>query len=218
MHVAAVEVDPETGRVNVGTYRMMIKGPREVGVYTSPGKDATIDREKWWKMGKPMPCAVVLGCPPAVSHCMPSRRRPATSSHGIVRGQPSLAIGRRITRGPAGSQTLIAATGDHTMRTTGLYTTPSRRVLQHRVPLMVWGAGTATCPDALDAPASHLDIFPTLLPLLGIAHGYLHTGRDLMRCDTASLRTGDQPQTTTPMAVTMLGGVRTATSGPRRAR
>ena len=29
--------DPETGRVNVGTYRMMIKGPREVGVYTSPG-------------------------------------------------------------------------------------------------------------------------------------------------------------------------------------
>src|SRR5712691_10405158 len=51
---AVVTKCPETGRVNVGTYRMMIKGPREVGVYTSPGKDATIDREKWWKMGKPL--------------------------------------------------------------------------------------------------------------------------------------------------------------------
>jgi 4-hydroxy-3-polyprenylbenzoate decarboxylase len=43
---------------------MMIKGPREVGVYTSPGKDATIDREKWWKMGKPMPIAACYGIDP----------------------------------------------------------------------------------------------------------------------------------------------------------
>src|ERR1700730_6134862 len=42
---AVVTRDPESGRVNVGTYRMMIKGPREVGVYTSPGKDATLDRD-----------------------------------------------------------------------------------------------------------------------------------------------------------------------------
>jgi UbiD family decarboxylase len=59
-----VTKDPETGRINVGTYRMMIKGPREVGVYTSPGKDATIDREKWWKMGKPMPIAACYGIDP----------------------------------------------------------------------------------------------------------------------------------------------------------
>src|SRR6516164_1922750 len=61
---AVVTKDPETGRINVGTYRMMIKGPREVGVYTSPGKDATIDREKWWKMGKPMPIAAAYGIDP----------------------------------------------------------------------------------------------------------------------------------------------------------
>jgi UbiD family decarboxylase len=61
---AVVTRDPETGRVNVGTYRMMIKGPREIGVYTSPGKDATIDREKWWKMGKPMPIAACYGIDP----------------------------------------------------------------------------------------------------------------------------------------------------------
>jgi UbiD family decarboxylase len=61
---AVVTKDPETGRINVGTYRMMIKGPREVGVYTSPGKDATIDREKWWRMGKPMPIAACYGIDP----------------------------------------------------------------------------------------------------------------------------------------------------------
>src|SRR6202521_2921187 len=54
---AVVTQCPETGRINVGTYRMMIKGPREIGVYTSPGKHATLDREKWWKLGKPMPIA-----------------------------------------------------------------------------------------------------------------------------------------------------------------
>jgi UbiD family decarboxylase len=61
---AVVTKDPETGRVNVGTYRMMIKGPREIGIYTSPGKDATLDREKWWKMGKPMPIAACYGIDP----------------------------------------------------------------------------------------------------------------------------------------------------------
>src|ERR1043165_8879378 len=50
---AVITMDPETRRVNVGTYRMMIKGPREIGVNTSPGKDAGADRDKWWKMGKP---------------------------------------------------------------------------------------------------------------------------------------------------------------------
>ena len=61
---AVVTKCPETGRDDVGTYRMMIKGPREVGVYTSPGKDATIDREKYWKMGKPMPIAAAYGIDP----------------------------------------------------------------------------------------------------------------------------------------------------------
>jgi phosphoglycerol transferase MdoB-like AlkP superfamily enzyme len=126
-----------------------------------------------------------------------------------------------VQHGPKAAQTLIAATGDHTMRTTGQVTTPSRRVLQHRVPFMVWGAGPLACRAALDAPASHLDIFPTLLPLLGVEHGYLHTGRNLTQCDTSGPSTSRHAQTSplasfaptpasTPMALSMLGGVRTA--------
>jgi hypothetical protein len=125
-----------------------------------------------------------------------------------------------VQQGPVRTHTLIAATGDHTMRTTGQYTTPSRRVLQHRVPFMVWGAGRVPCREALDAPASHLDIFPTLLPLVGVEHGYLHTGRNLMQCDQPSAATSGQPRVastptsrstpaTPPIALSMLGGVRT---------
>ena len=114
-----------------------------------------------------------------------------------------------VNRGPGGTHTLIAATGDHTMRTTGQYNTPARRVWQHRVPFMVWGAGQAVCREALQAPASHLDIFPTLLPLLGVEHGYLQTGRNLMRCPPSTSASSGQPQVS-PMALTMLGGVRTA--------
>ena len=130
-----------------------------------------------------------------------------------------------VQQGPVGTQTLIAATGDHTMRTTGPITTPSRRVLQHRVPFMVWGAGPLACRESLDAPASHLDIFPTLLPLLGVEHGYLQTGRNLMQCAQPGAASSGQlqarskatspapamaPPVAPPMALSMLGGVRTA--------
>jgi phosphoglycerol transferase MdoB-like AlkP superfamily enzyme len=114
-----------------------------------------------------------------------------------------------VSQGPVGSRALIAATGDHTMRTTGQYNTLERRVLQHRVPFMVWGGGRAACPQAFDEPASHLDIFPTLLPLLGVEHGYLQTGRNLMQCTGDARARPGRPQT---MALTMLGGVRTDNS------
>ncbi|MDP6343786.1 MAG: UbiD family decarboxylase [Alphaproteobacteria bacterium] len=61
---AVVTMDPETGRMNLGTYRQMIKAPNEVGFYCSPGKDALLDREKWWKLGKPAPVAAVYGIDP----------------------------------------------------------------------------------------------------------------------------------------------------------
>ena len=61
---AVITKDPESGRVNVGCYRMMIKGPREIGIYTTPGKDAGLDREKWHRQGKPMPVAAAYGIDP----------------------------------------------------------------------------------------------------------------------------------------------------------
>jgi UbiD family decarboxylase len=88
---AVVTKDPETGRVNVGCYRMMIKGPREIGLYTSPGKDATIHREKWWKLGKPMPVAAAFGIDPLLflvaATSMPKNENEFTYYSGI-KGEP----------------------------------------------------------------------------------------------------------------------------------
>ncbi|MEE8453611.1 MAG: UbiD family decarboxylase, partial [Limibaculum sp.] len=61
---AIITQDPHTGRINVGTYRQMIKSPNEVGYYASPGKDTLLDREQWWEMGKPAPVAAVYGLDP----------------------------------------------------------------------------------------------------------------------------------------------------------
>lgn len=56
--------DPEAGHLNLGTYRQMILSKNEVGFYVSPGKDALLHREKWWKMGKPCEVAAVYGTDP----------------------------------------------------------------------------------------------------------------------------------------------------------
>ncbi len=61
---AVITKDPHTGRVNVGTYRQMVKSRNEVGYYASPGKDTLLDREQWWEMGKPAPVAAVYGLDP----------------------------------------------------------------------------------------------------------------------------------------------------------
>lgn len=63
--------DPETGVQNVGNYRGQIKSPRCLGMNPSleirPG--IFLHWQKYKAMKKPMPCAVVVGAPPAVSYC-----------------------------------------------------------------------------------------------------------------------------------------------------
>src|SRR6185503_17888254 len=63
--------DPETGIQNTGNYRGQIKARRRLGMNPSleirPG--IYVHWEKYRALGKPMPCAVVVGAPPAVSYC-----------------------------------------------------------------------------------------------------------------------------------------------------
>ncbi len=58
--------DLEDGHLNLGTYRQMIKAPRELFVYWSPGKDARLQSERYWAQGKPFPVAAVYGPDPAL--------------------------------------------------------------------------------------------------------------------------------------------------------
>ena len=58
--------DLEDGHINLGTYRQMIHGPREIFCYWSPGKDARLQSERYWAQNKPFPVAAVYGCDPAL--------------------------------------------------------------------------------------------------------------------------------------------------------
>jgi UbiD family decarboxylase len=56
--------DPDSGYLNVGTYRMMLQGKREAGLYLSPGKDARLHITRSWQMGKPVQVAAAWGIDP----------------------------------------------------------------------------------------------------------------------------------------------------------
>lgn len=56
--------DPETGRVNVGTYRVQALGPKLCASYISNGKQGRIHRDKYLAAGEPCPVAIVVGADP----------------------------------------------------------------------------------------------------------------------------------------------------------
>jgi phosphoglycerol transferase MdoB-like AlkP superfamily enzyme len=87
---------------------------------------------------------------------------------------------QEVQRGPLRAQTLIAATGDHNVRSFGIYADASRRYLMRQVPFVIWGEGL-NCGTQQSMPASHRDMFNTLLPLAGIAGAYVNTGRNLLQ-------------------------------------
>ena len=57
---------PDSGRINVGCYRQMLHGPRRVGLYCSPGKHGLLDREAWWRAGKPCEVVAAYGIDPVL--------------------------------------------------------------------------------------------------------------------------------------------------------
>ena len=56
--------DPDSGYLNIGTYRMMLQGKDQVGLYLSPGKDARLHITRSWEQGKPVPVAAAWGIDP----------------------------------------------------------------------------------------------------------------------------------------------------------
>jgi 4-hydroxy-3-polyprenylbenzoate decarboxylase len=61
---AVITRDPDSGYLNIGTYRMMLQGKSEVGLYLSPGKDARLHITRSWQQGKPVEVAAAWGIDP----------------------------------------------------------------------------------------------------------------------------------------------------------
>ncbi|MFC1955029.1 UbiD family decarboxylase [Chloroflexota bacterium] len=64
-----ISKDPETGIVNMGTYRIHIKSPTQAGVkFANVFQHGALHVEKARKMGKPLEAAIVIGGPPSLGH------------------------------------------------------------------------------------------------------------------------------------------------------
>ena len=61
---AVITRDPDSDYLNIGTYRMMLQGKRQVGLYLSPGKDARLHITRAWQQGKPIKVAAAWGIDP----------------------------------------------------------------------------------------------------------------------------------------------------------
>ncbi len=85
-----------------------------------------------------------------------------------------------VQKGPLKDNTIIAGTGDHNVRSFGVYADASRRYLVRQVPFVIWGS-KLQCGNQLEQPASHRDMFNTLFPLAGIQGNYINAGRNLLK-------------------------------------
>ena len=61
---AVITRDPDSGYLNVGTYRMMLQGKNQVGLYLSPGKDARLHIPRAWQKNQPIQVAAAWGIDP----------------------------------------------------------------------------------------------------------------------------------------------------------
>jgi len=61
---AVITRDPDSGYLNIGTYRMMLQGKNQVGLYLSPGKDARLHITRAWQKGEAIQVAACWGIDP----------------------------------------------------------------------------------------------------------------------------------------------------------
>ena len=98
-----ISKDPETGWVNLGTYRSQLLGKDKLGTQFIKGKHADIMLKKYQKMGKPMPVASIVGCDPLLFILGAARISAFVSEYevaGAIRGE-AVEVVKAETVGPA---------------------------------------------------------------------------------------------------------------------
>jgi 4-hydroxy-3-polyprenylbenzoate decarboxylase len=58
--------DPDTGKVNFGTYRVVVHDKKTAGLYITPNKTGAIIRKRYWERGLSCPVAVAVGQEPYI--------------------------------------------------------------------------------------------------------------------------------------------------------
>lgn len=98
--VSVVMRDPDTGWVNVGTYRVMVHDDKRVGIYIAPGKHGMQMRNAYWDRGEPCPIAIVCGLDPLMFMASTLEVPQGVSEYdwvGGIRGEPYPVVRAPIT-------------------------------------------------------------------------------------------------------------------------
>jgi UbiD family decarboxylase len=112
--VGIVTRDPDTGQVNIGTYRVQRHNKNTVGFYISPGKHGRMHRDKYFERRQPCPVAMIFGWDP-MSFALSASEIP----HGIfeldylgaARGEPVPIVKGKVTGLPFPANAEIVVEG-----------------------------------------------------------------------------------------------------------
>lgn len=108
-----VTKDPETGEINLGTYRVMLHDKSTVGLYISPGHHGRIQCRKYHDAGKPCPVLISIGHDPLIFGigCLEVPSGSEYAYIGAIRGQPVPVIEEEITQLPFPAHSEIVLAG-----------------------------------------------------------------------------------------------------------
>jgi UbiD family decarboxylase len=112
--VGVITRDPDTGDVNMGTYRVQLHDRRHVGFYISPGKHSRIHRDKYFSRGEPCPVAMIFG-PDPLTYILAASEVPRgifeLDYMGAVKGESIPVIQGKVTGLPIPAHAEIAVEG-----------------------------------------------------------------------------------------------------------
>jgi UbiD family decarboxylase len=107
--------DPDSGWINVGTYRACVVGKDRMTLWIIDHKHGKQIARKYWQSNRACPVAVVLGCEPATWMAAPSAAKAGVSEYeyaGALRGEPLQVIRAPFTRLPVPATSEIVVEGE----------------------------------------------------------------------------------------------------------
>ena len=107
--------EPDSGWVNVGTYRIMLHDETTAGIYIGPGKHGFFHKQRYFQKGMAMPVNVVLGSEPLVWFAAACPVPAGTSEFdyaGGLAGEPIKVINSDITGLPYPADAEIVLEGE----------------------------------------------------------------------------------------------------------
>lgn len=107
--------DPESGRINIGTYRVMIQDKNKVSVKMNMGKHGRLAFERSRAAGKPLPVAITLGQGPSVFLAAQMPLPPDVNEYefaGYLQGSPVPVVRGAVTGLPIPANAEVVLEGE----------------------------------------------------------------------------------------------------------